>query len=165
MACVFRDPIVANWRELRAYAVALVADVGDDAMVGQPVDGVVMNHPAWILSHLAAYGPVVEGILRGEPVEDPLHHPFGRGSVPSPDRSLYLPKGALLDALCDGYDRAADALLAADDSVLERPTPIERWLGRFPTVAFLPSQFFVKHMATHLGQLSAWRRAGGLGPV
>ena len=40
-------------------------------------------------------------------------------------------------------------------------TPLERWRPRFPCVVDLPGQFFVKHNATHLGQLSAWRRAGG----
>ena len=50
------NAIVAQWRELREVAANLVADLTDEQMVGQPVAGVTMNHPAWVLSHLSATG-------------------------------------------------------------------------------------------------------------
>jgi DinB superfamily len=156
------NAIVAQWRELREVAEKLVADLSDDQMVSQPIAGVTMNHPAWVLSHLSAYAPVLAGILRGEDVEDPLSHRYGLKSKPEGDVSVYLPKPALIAAFAMGYDDAASAFQDADAARLAQQTPFERWHGRFPTIAFLPGQFLVKHNAFHLGQISAWRRASGL---
>ena len=157
--------IVAQWQELREVAEQLVADLTDEQMVSQPVAGVTMNHPAWVLSHLSAYAPVLVGMLRGEPVEDPISHKYGRGSQPLRDASEYLPKNELISSFAAAYDDAAIAFADATTDRLSQPTPIERWLPRFPTIAFLPGQFLVKHNAYHLGQLSAWRRASGLPPI
>ena len=159
------EPIIAHWRELREYAISLVADLDDQDMVSQPVPGVTMNHPAWVLSHLWAYAPVLTGILRNESIEDPLNHRYGRTSRPEPDLAEYLPRAELIESYIMGYDAAAEALVAAPSEHLASPTPITRWLDRFPTVAYLPAQFLLKHNALHLGQLSAWRRAGGRPPV
>ena len=159
------EAIVSQWRELRRVAQELVADLSDEQMVGQPVAGIAMNHPAWVLSHLSAYAPVLAGILRGEPVEDPISHKYGRGSQPLRDASEYLPKNELISSFAAAYDDAAIAFADATTDRLSQPTPIERWRERFPTIAFLPGQFLVKHNAYHLGQLSAWRRASGLPPI
>ena len=159
------NAIVAQWHELREVAGQLVADLTDEQMVSQPVAGVTMNHPAWVLSHLAAYAPVLAGILRGEEVEDPLSHKHGRGSQPLPDTSEYLPRAELISNYAKAYDSAAIAFANATLERLSKPTPIKRWLGRFPTIGYLPGQFLVKHNAYHLGQISAWRRASGLPPV
>ena len=159
------QPIVSQWRELREAAQRLVADLSDEQMVEQPLAGVVMNHPAWVLSHLSVYGPVLAGILRGEPVEDPLEHRYGRTSRPRSDPAQYLPRSALIERYVTEYDGAAVAFVDALPEVLRKPTPIGQWRERFPTVAFLPGQFLVKHNAYHLGQLSAWRRASALPPI
>ena len=159
------NAIVAQWHELREVAESLVADLTDEQMVSQPIKGVTMNHPAWVLSHLSAYAPVLAGILRGDMVEDPLSHKCGRGSQPLPDASEYLSRGKLISSYTAAYNDAATAFADATTERLTQPTPIERWLTRFPTIGFLPGQFLVKHNAYHLGQISAWRRASGLPPV
>ena len=159
------EAIVSQWRELRQVAQELVADLSDEQMVGQPVAGIAMNHPAWVLSHLSVYGPVLKGILRGEPVDDPISHKYGRGSQPLRDVGAYLPNSTLISSYTAAYDDAAIAFADATSERLSQPTPIERWRERFPTIAFLPGQFLVKHNAYHLGQLSAWRRASGLPPI
>jgi len=162
---MLHEAIEPLWAELRGYAQRLVADLAPDEMVSQPVAGVVMNHPAWVLSHLGAYAPVIEGLLVGEPVEDPLDHPFGRKSAPVAEVSAYAPRDELIDAFIHGYDRIVDALAMLPPERLTEPTPIDRWVGRFPTLGHLPVQFVIKHNAHHLGQVSAWRRAGGRRPV
>jgi hypothetical protein len=48
-----------------------------------------------------------------------------------------------------------------DPAVLERPIPLERWTGRFPRIADATLYLMLSHEAAHLGQVSAWRRAGG----
>ena len=97
--------------------------------------------------------------------EDPKDHTYGRNSKPESDPAVYLPKDELIAHFVNGYDDAADALRRMDPARLDEPTPIERFRARFPTIAYLPTQFFLKHTSTHLGQLSAWRRAGGRPPV
>jgi len=161
MLDLFIDTNIRAWHEVRGYAQRLVADLADDDMLAQPVPGVVMNHPAWILSHCALYGPLLAGMLRGEAVEDPKGHRYGFGSQPLDDASAYLPKQELLDRFVAVFDDAAEALRAVTEARLAEPTPLERFRPRFPRIVDLPGQFFVKHNMTHLGQLSAWRRAGG----
>jgi len=165
MRDLYIETTLRAWRDVRGYAQRLVADLDDEAMVSQPVPGVVMNHPAWALSHLAAYGPVISAIFRGEPFEDPKEHRYGVGSQPLPDPGAYPPGQALIDHFCAVYDEAAEALRGVSEERLAMETPLERWRSRFPRVIDLPGQFFVKHTMTHLGQVSAWRRAGGRPPV
>jgi hypothetical protein len=159
------DSIEACWREHAEYARRLIADLEDEEMVSQPVPGVTMNHPAWILSHLSIYAPVIAACFRDDPFEDPADHRFGRASKPEPTTTPYLPKGELLRAFVGGYDDALAAFRAMPAERLTAATPLERWLERFPTIGHLPIQFFVKHIGLHLGQVSAWRRAGGRAPV
>lgn len=162
---MLHDLTATFWPELRGYAQRLVADLDESEMVAQPVDGVVMNHPAWILGHLGAYGDVLAAILRGSDVTDPIDHPFGRGTIPSANRDDYPSRDDLLRTFIDGYDASVDALAVATPERLAEPPPIDRWAARFPTIGHLPVQFVIRHNAMHLGQLSAWRRAMGRGAV
>jgi len=164
-AAELHDLIDPFWRELRGYAQRLVADLDEAEMVAQPVEGVIMNHPAWILGHLGAYAGPLAAILRGDPAQDPIDHPFGRASTPSPDRAAYPSRDDLLRTFIGAYDTALDALAGAPDARLDEPPPIDRWAARFPANRLLPAQFIVRHNAVHLGQLSAWRRAMGRPPV
>ena len=83
----------------------------------------------------------------------------------SPDVNDPAKRNVTFDALRENYYEAAEALRNLTERDLAAETPLERWRPRFPCVIDLPGQFFVKHNATHLGQLSAWRRAGGRPPV
>lgn len=153
--------IVRTWRRQREYALRLVADLSDDDMVSQPIAGVVMNHPAWVLSHLAPYPPVLAAILRGDPFEDPLNSPFGRGSRPLSDRAAYLPKAEIVGKYLAGHDELEGALGGAVPADLDAPIPLARWKERFPLVGDAVIHLMLHHESAHLGQISAWRRAGG----
>ena len=153
--------VLRSWSHQRDYAQRLVADLSDEEMVSQPVPGVVMNHPAWVLSHLSAYPPVLTAILRGEPFEDPKDHPFGRESRPVSDIGAYPRKEALLLGYFRDHDALARTLEAVGGEVLEREVPLERWRARWPRVADAVVHLMIDHESAHLGQVSAWRRAGG----
>lgn len=159
------EAILRTWNHQRDYAMRLVEDVPDGELVSQPVPGVVMNHPAWVLSHLAAYPPVLTALLRGEAFEDPASHRYGRESRPLDDRGEYLPKAELMGLYREVHDELAGAMRGADPAVLEAPTALERWRARFPVLFDAACHLMTSHEATHLGQLSAWRRAGGRPPV
>ena len=143
------------------YARQLVADLSSEEMVSQPVPGVVMNHPAWVFSHLSVYPPVVSAILRGQRFEDPANARFGKNSKPEPKSDVYEPKDELMGRYFAGRNAAAIALRECDAETLGAEPPLERWKGRFLTVADLLMHLMLEHEAQHMGQVSAWRRAGG----
>ncbi len=161
----FVESILARWRHQRAYAERLVSGLGEAQMLAQPVSGVVMNHPAWVLSHLSVYSPVLSGMLRGEAVEDPIDHPHGRKSKPSANPSDYLPRDELVARYLSVHDDVASALSDADEGVFAEPPGVERWAASMPTLYDVSVHLTVYHESVHLGQLSAWRRAMGLPAV
>ncbi len=161
------NAILITWKRNREYALRLVADVGPDQMLDQPMGwsdpARVMNHPAWILSHLRLYASVCESMLLELPFADPMGDRHGSRSVPVGDPGAY--DADLVARFRDAHDAAQRALEAAPASVFAAPTPLERWKPAYPTIADIVLMLMVKHESGHLGQLSAWRRAKGLPPV
>ena len=160
LATALTGAVLRSWAHQRDYAQRLVADLGDDDMVSQPVARVVMNHPAWVLSHLTLYSGIVSALVRGQPFDDPLTHRYGRESRPVSDVREYPPKEALLAEYLRTHDAVAGALSGLSPAALERGTPLERWRTRWPRVADAVIHLMLDHEAGHLGQVSAWRRAG-----
>ena len=158
----FERSLLIPWDKNAEYAERLVADLTEAQMIHQPGEG--MNHPAWILSHLNAYHPVLLAMLTGQTFEDPKGHPFGMQSKPESDASLYASKDQLLADFNKGHVEVREALNAAGES-LAGPMTLERWKGPFPTIGSALGYLMVFHESTHLGQLSAWRRVQGLPSV
>jgi hypothetical protein len=161
MSSTVIDAVVRAWTSQREYAAKLVADLSDADMVSQPVAGVIMNHTAWTLAHLASYHAPLIAMLKGEPFPDPLTSPYARGSRPSAETSAYPPKAAFMRDYLASHELVGKTLAGADPAMLDRPIPLERWKERFPKVGDAVVYLMLSHEATHLGQLSAWRRAGG----
>lgn len=157
--------ILTTWQRNRDYALALLDDLAPEQIVAQPIRGITMNHPAWIISHLNAYAPIAAALLRRDPIEDPADHPFGRKSKPINDTAAYPPKDQLVAEYTRLHDDARHALEQCDPAIFAEPVPLERWRSKAPTVGDMVVTLMVKHESMHLGQLSAWRRAMGLPPV
>jgi len=160
MSKVLIDAILRTWERQRDYAERLVADLSDEDMVSQPVPGVVMNHPAWVYSHIGLYPPVLAAILREQPFDDPAKSPYGKESKPLADIHAYARKPMLIAEYLRDHDDLAEALSNADEKILAKPIPLERWKPRFPFVADAVVHLMIDHEMGHLGQVSAWRRAG-----
>lgn len=159
------EAIAGVWRRNREYALRLVGDLTDAQMLAQPVAGRRLNHPAWILSHLVAYAPIVTALLRGDGFADPIDHRHGLKSEVSDDPNEYLPRVALIEEFLRTHDQAQAALEQTTEPILSRPNPLERWRAKHPLSAHMVVTLMVKHEAFHLGQLSAWRRGMGLARV
>lgn len=155
--------LLSSWDKNLDYAQKLVADVPDERMVEQPAPN--MNHPAWILSHLNAYHPVIASMLRGELFDDPKEHPFGMKSKPVADLAVYQSRKALIDAFSEGHGQVTAVLQSADESVLAAAVPLDRWQRVMPTVHIALVYLMILHESIHLGQLSAWRRVLGMPSV
>ncbi len=153
--------ILRCWAAQRDYAARLVADLSDADMISQPVRGVVLNHPAWTFGHLGIYAPVLSAILEGRSFEDPIKHKYGRESRPVNDAAAYPPKSELMAGYLRDHDVLAQVLERTAASRLADPIPLERWRPRWPSVADAVVHLMIDHESTHLGQVSAWRRAGG----
>lgn len=162
MADVFVPAIRSAWSRNGAYGLRLVADVGADQMLAQPVPGRIINHPGWILCHLNVYAALIGPTLRGEAVVDPIGQAHSRGSRVTLDPADYPERDAIVSEYSRLHDAAAAALDCADETVLAKPNPIGRMRAISPRVSDLLMTLMVKHESFHLGQLSAWRRAMGL---
>jgi len=157
------EGLLFSWGKNLVYGQNLVADLEDDQMAKQPGPG--MNHPAWVLSHLNAYLPVIEHVIKGEPFDDPKDHAFGMKSKPMDKRSVYASKEELLAEFVSGHERVAEALKEAGDAVWAKPIVLERWVDVMPTAAIALPYLMLVHENTHFGQLSAWRRVQELPSV
>ena len=159
------DLALVIYKHNLTYAQKLVADVPDAQLSAQPVAGRTLNHAAFVLGHLTwtsrrALTYLGEGSASAVEGGDL----FGMGAVPHSERSRYPSKEKLLGELEDAHARLAAAITKAMPESLQQPAP-ERARGRFPTMGHMLLHMLTSHEATHLGQLSAWRRALGLAPV
>ncbi len=157
------EGLLFSWEKNLGYGQRLVADLTDGQMGVQPGPG--MNHPAWVLSHLNAYHPVIEHVIKGELFDDPVGHRFGMKSKPEADRSVYASKDELVADFVAGHKRIEEALRAADDSLWAQEVVLERWQQFMPTAGIALPYLMLVHENTHFGQLSAWRRVQGLASV
>ena len=162
---LFKNAILITWRRDVAYALRLVGDLSEEQMIAQPVPGRAMNHPAWALAHLSLYNEVIAKMLRRIAFDDPKEHPFGMKSSPQSDVKIYQPRAAAIEQYRHSHDDAERALVECEPIVFAEDVPLERWRLLHPKVSDMTVMLMVKHESMHLGQLSAWRRAMGLGRV
>ena len=148
------------------YAQKLAADVPDEEMCAQPVPDRVMNHPAWLLGHLAWASENGTALLGGQPSPwaAEWRELVGMGTTPQTERSRYPAKAELLRRLEEAHAHLAAGVGKATPEALAQPAP-ERLRGRFATVGNVVLGLMTSHEALHLGQLSAWRRALGFPSV
>jgi DinB superfamily len=149
---------------LMQYCRMLVGDIADERMAEQPLPGV--NHPAWVLGHLAFSADRARGLLGAEkelPAE--WTRQFGPGSKPSASRSDYPPKDELLRAVEKGFERLRQQATAATPEQLAQPTTNPYTKDALPTVKEGVAFLLTGHLGVHLGQLSTWRRMTGLPPL
>ncbi len=143
-----------------AFAHLLADPVPAGRFAEQPAAGV--NHPAWIVGHLAFAADV--GLkVSGVPTVCPAgwDATFGIGSVPASDPGAYPPKAELLALYDLTHERLTAAAPHADPAVLASPQPLDFLRPHMQTMGDLLSHILSSHEAFHLGQLSTWRRVLG----
>ena len=104
--------------------------------------------------------------MRGKTwLDESWNENFGVGSTPQNTPKQY-PNGAeLLEGYEDGHARLNQAVQQANRALLKKETEIETLRAAFPTQDLLVAHILTSHEATHLGQLSAWRRVMNLKAV
>jgi hypothetical protein len=160
------EGLIYGYKKNMDYAAKLVADLDEEQMVMQPPGSVaVANHPAWVLSHLNIYLPVMTALIEGRTFADPKSHEFGMQSKPVLDRSRYASKEQLIGEYLAGHEEVIAKLRHEGIAALERETTLERWKPIMPQVGLALPYLMLVHENTHLGQVSAWRRILGLPAV
>src|SRR5262245_30845321 len=146
------------------YCRMLVGDIADERMAEQPLPSV--NHPAWVLGHLAFSADRAGGLLGAAKELPAAWVPlFGPGSTPSASRSAYPSKDELLRAVEQGFGRLRQRAAAATPEQLAQPTTNPHTKDALPTVKDGVAFLLTGHLGVHLGQLSSWRRMIGLPPM
>ncbi len=161
------DGLLNAWNKNTDYGQRLAGDLSDEQMIAQPacVTGAPMNHPAWVLSHLNVYLPIIAAVIEDAEFDDPKTHKFGMQSSPQMVRSIYASSDELISQYREGHDRVTRLLETANDSIFGQQIRLPRWQPIFGNAGILLPYLMLNHENGHLGQLSAWRRAHGLPPV
>jgi hypothetical protein len=156
---------------INRFLIEAVEDVPESRMTEQPPGRggapVIVNHPAWTLSHLNAYAGVLLSTL-----DDPSVPPeaadaeverFGYGTTPvsGGDLAAYATKRELLDRFRDRDARLAALVAEKHSDYFPRPSP-EKFRPYSPTIGHIAITLLVAHPPHHLGQLRQWRRAAGI---
>jgi DinB superfamily len=138
-------------------------DIDDAKLAHLPAPGV--NHPAWILTHLAICTDYAARLLGEQPkCPKEWHEKCGPGSKLSTERSFYASKDELLGALEAGHARVSALAAKATEEALRKPHNVQLAFvkNNFATVGDLAAHLMTSHTGFHLGQLSIWRRMMGL---
>lgn len=147
------------------YARALLTDVQEDQFAHLPMPG--FNHPAFCYGHLAGYPNRMMEFL-GCPEEqvelpfDPAPYQAGAECVEQDGRYAVMP--VIVDAFFDAHDRLIKVLPSATPERFAAPSGLDGRMGEiFPRIGDAIDFMCGHHIAMHLGQVSMWRRAMGLG--
>lgn len=122
--------------------------------------------PVWIFGHLAICNDFILKLL-GQPTCCPpeWQQQFGPGSPAAVTNSPTADE--LLAGLARGAERVQAAVPNARPEQLapRHEVPIKLLIRHTPTVGDLVGHLLSTHFATHLGQLSIWRRQQGYPPI
>ncbi len=126
-----------------------------------------MNHPAFCVGHLAIYANKVLEIVGRPELKVPL--PFGdehfkNGAPCVAQDGRYPSKDVIVAAFGDAWTVVLNTLPQVSDATMRQINPMEGSMReRFPTVGSVANFLAGPHNMMHLGQVSTWRRAAGLG--
>jgi hypothetical protein len=154
------------------YADRLTAHIPDSLFARMACPGgqvIHSNHPAFIIGHLCLYPPRIAALL-GMPeaiaaLPAEYEKLFSKESVcqDDPQGELYPSKAELMTIFDGSYSTALELIRSAEESLLLGVNPSVPLREVCPTLGSMLAFYVGGHVATHLGQLSAWRRMQGLG--
>lgn len=157
-----KSSIIYHYKFNRGFLDGLLAGIPDDKLAEQPVG--ITNHPLWQIGHLASSTGTAIKILGGSSaIDDAWREKYGHGSTPVADAAAYPSKSELIQTLDTVRPLAIAALESASDELLNAEAEMDRIRERFGTNGNFIAFLMTGHETFHLGQLSSWRRAIGLG--
>lgn len=147
----------------RGFLLALLKGLSDGQMLVRSCAG--GNHATWIVGHIAATDDAVLVDLGGQPSALPASWKgwLGVGSQPSDDPAFYPSREGLMGVLKERREAVREWIASLGEADLTAPIT-GPWEPLARNRAMLPASLAF-HEGMHAGQLSAARRAAGLGPL
>ena len=148
------------------YAKVLLTDIEPDSFAHMPMPN--FNHPAFCYGHLALYPNLWFDFL-GRP-EEKIEIPFDealyqQGAECVEQDGRYASMEEITSTFFAVHKRALEVLPTVDASVFAQELPEgTRYRDFFGHVGNALTFMTGPHLMMHLGQVSMWRRAMGLGP-
>ena len=146
-----------------AYAKQILADIDDISMCQQPMG---LNHPAWLLLHLATAADYAASLLGGKGVCPAGWNALADTKKPlTQTRGDYPAKDELIRTFEAAFRNAAELYQKSSVEDLSKQQKLGFFEAELPTVEDMATFLLIAHTNLHLGQLSAWRRATGKAPL
>ncbi len=157
------ETIAGQSRYMMWFAEPMLNGLDDSHRALEPVAG--NKSAGWILGHLAVSGDFGRRILGRTPICPKEWRAIFSPGTKTGDTAVteYPAMQDLVRMFREVYKDLPDALVAADDSMLDAPNPFEPAREGFRTVREFVPWLLTGHLAYHIGQLGDWRRASGLG--
>lgn len=161
--------ILPGAKLVRGYAEGMLKDVKPSDF-GRLARGVQSNHPAWVYGHLSVYPDRIAEMIGRKDLARPDERYTAlfankTESVDDPAGTIYPPMKEITDRFFTLTDAVMAAVAETPDEVMLRPITGDSMADRLPTVGSRVVFLLQGHPMSHLGQVSAWRRFMGLGPV
>lgn len=160
-----RNDVVNAGKIMLGLVEKQIAGTTAEQLVSQP--GGVKNHPLWSLGHIAVTLNGIVTWLGGQSMIDneKWQKLFGGGTQPTTNANDYPSPAELMKTVNELYAKASEMYLSASSEVLRSPNPRAQMMPMCPTLGSFIVFLLGAHMAEHIGQISAWRRAMGKDPL
>jgi DinB family protein len=137
-------------------------DLQDQHRAHEPIPGA--KTAGWLLGHLIVTGDFARRLCGFSPLAPREWRPlFGPGTQPSRDAGSYPPMDRLIETFRAVYSDLVANAPQASAELLALPNPFEPAREGFPTAGAFAEYLLTGHLGYHLGQLSLWRAAAGVG--
>lgn len=146
------------------YARSLLKDVKPEDFARLPMPN--FNHPAFVYGHLAVSANFMLELLGREDakIELPFDpEPYTPSATCVEDDGRYADMTLIMDAFTRAHDSVLAVLPQIDEELFARPNPVEGFSNMMPRIGDAVTFMCCSHTMMHLGQISMWRRAMGLG--
>jgi hypothetical protein len=160
-----KDMLVWALNHARKQTLSLAADVPPDRGCLQSAPG--EQHAVWVLGHLLLGDTYLLTLLGVEQLSadfPTLLSRYGPGAAPLPSPEHYDSSPSLIQRLESSGSRRLEAIQRMTLEDLRRPNPDAILAQAQPTIGH-HLHAIVCHEGYHAGQLAAWRRIHGFGPV
>jgi len=159
--------IVPVVRMVKGYYTHLLDGVTPETFATRPA-GVVSNHPAFILGHVAFYSNKIINAL-GVKTDfftdgSESRYTMDAECVDAADGEVYLPMSESVQLFQDVMGTVIEKLPTVEASAFDRDSSETPFADIIPTMGGVANFVLVAHPMMHAGQFSAWRRCMGLGP-
>ena len=121
------------------------------------------KHPAWLVGHMTLAADLMLMLAGGEMKYPQWSELYKPGTEPKPERSVYPKKDEVMAIHAERHAALSERVGQMTQADFEQVLPKEDYREFFPTVGHAAVYFMASHEMYHLGQLSVWRNAAGVG--